>query len=461
MEQNTIGTKTARRSLLHALAYYGLDGMDYTEKEELRDLILTRKTYTPEERIRILDYCQQDVLAIEDLLPHMLPRIPGLIECIKSSSKKVPGWSQALFRGRYMCAVTKMTKVGVPIDVELYGRVMEVRPQIRQRLINVTNAKYDVYDGDKFKLKKFAEIIRKLDIWWPVTQTKKPKTDEETFKTMSLTYPELEDLASARRAIGELNSSSLVVKADGYSRAWLGPFLANTGRNLPRKSEDGGRFIFGMSAWFRSFIRPREGRAIAYVDWSQQEVAIMAGLSRDPAMIAAYNSGDCYLEFAKGVGAVPPTATKKSHPRERELYKTCFLAMPYGQGDKSLARRLKVSLVEAQDMIAAHRDLYHVFWQWTEINTVHAPHKGEIFTPLGWRMRIVDMDGQKKASGKIHSNYRTLLNWPMQSVGADMMRLAACMASEGGLRIAAPIHDAFLLESSIDNLRAMYRSCRI
>src|SRR5208337_5590574 len=44
------------------------------------------------------------------------------------------------------------------------------------------------------------------------------------------------------------------------------------------------------------------------------------------------------------------------------------------------------------------------------------------------------------------------LNFPIQATGADMLRLAACMAVESGLRIACPIHDAFLLLSSIDKI---------
>lgn len=49
-------------------------------------------------------------------------------------------------------------------------------------------------------------------------------------------------------------------------------------------------------------------------------------------------------------------------------------------------------------------------------------------------------------------NDRSLLNFPMQANGAEMMRLAACMATEAGLRICAPIHDALLLEAPLERL---------
>jgi len=41
-------------------------------------------------------------------------------------------------------------------------------------------------------------------------------------------------------------------------------------------------------------------------------------------------------------------------------------------------------------------------------------------------------------------------NFPMQANGAEMLRLAAIMAMEAGIQICAPIHDAILIESSID-----------
>ena len=49
-------------------------------------------------------------------------------------------------------------------------------------------------------------------------------------------------------------------------------------------------------------------------------------------------------------------------------------------------------------------------------------------------------------------NIRSILNWPMQSNGAEMMRLAASMAVEDGLMSLRPVHDAFLLEAPIGEI---------
>jgi DNA polymerase I len=454
MNANYIG-KRSRVNLLATLSHYGIDSMDHVEKDEMRALVMNQTSYRPEERERILQYCAKDVIAVEELLPFMLPEIPGLIDAIQSGGRKT-GWNQALFRGRYQVAVTRMDHEGVPIDVEMHDRLMTVRPLIRQRLTDEINAKYDVYTGDVFTLAKFTAFLNRQNIWWPQTRTGLPKTDEATFLMMIDSYPELNDLYNGRWSIKELNASTLSIFADGCSRAFLNPFASATGRNQPSKWGDKGRFIFGFSKWFRSLIKPKEGEALAYVDYSAQEVCVAAGRSRDPHMIATYNDGakgDVYIEFAKSMGLVPANATKKSHPEERAKCKICFLAVLYGRGDVSVARALRIPLIEAQDILAHHREYYPAYWRWTEEATIFAPQRGRIFTPAGWSMKIdASMEGVKKASGKIHSNYRTLLNWPIQSAGGDMLRLACCMATEAGLRIACPVHDALLLVSTLDRI---------
>jgi hypothetical protein len=455
MIKNTIGDlKSIQKvKLLSTLASYGIDSMSYGEKDTMRALIMEQTSYTPEERERILNYCDEDVLAILDLLPIMLPEIPGLVDAIQNGAPKLE-WVQALFRGRYQTAITRIDREGVPIDVPLFNRLMEMRPQIRQKLIDETNSKYDVYTGDTFTLAKFTAYLNQRGIWWPKTRTGLPKTDDETFGSMRYTYPELEDLYHGRKSIKELNATSITVFADGCSRAYLNPFGSSTGRNQPSKYGDKGRFIFGLSKWFRSFIKPKEGEALSYVDYTAQEVCVAAGRSRDPNMIATYNAGsDVYIEFAKSMGMVPGDATKKSHPVERAKCKICFLAVLYGRGAKSVARALRIPLVEAEDILTYHHDYYPTYWKFTEEATIFAPQRGRIFTPGGWSMRIdTNMEGVKKASGKVHSNYRTLLNWPIQSTGGDMLRLACCMATEAGLRICCPVHDALLLASSIDKI---------
>ena len=66
---------------------------------------------------------------------------------------------------------------------------------------------------------------------------------------------------------------------------------------------------------------------------------------------------------------------------------------------------------------------------------------GSIQTMFGWRLLTTD-----------DSNPRSLANFPMQATGAEMMRLACSMATESGIRICAPVHDAILVEGPADEI---------
>src|SRR5207249_1803534 len=123
-------------------------------------------------------------------------------------------------------------------------------------------------------------------------------------------------------------------------RVLLSAFSSRTGRNQPSNSS----FLFGPACWPRSLIKPGLGRAIAYVDWSQQELAIAAALSGDLAMQEAYRSGDFYLAFGRMAGALPEWATKASHGPQREQFKVVSLGVLYGLSEFGIARRLGIPL---------------------------------------------------------------------------------------------------------------------
>ena len=88
--------------------------------------------------------------------------------------------------------------------------------------------------------------------------------------------------------------NALQVGEDGRNRCLLSAFGTKTGRNAPSNT----KFIFGPSVWLRGLVKPEPGRAVAYIDWSSQEVlGIAASLSGDPAMMSDYRTGDPYLAF--------------------------------------------------------------------------------------------------------------------------------------------------------------------
>jgi DNA polymerase I-like protein with 3'-5' exonuclease and polymerase domains len=66
---------------------------------------------------------------------------------------------------------------------------------------------------------------------------------------------------------------------------------------------------------------------------------------------------------------------------------------------------------------------------------------GAMTTVFGWRRNV--------GAGV---NARALMNFPMQASGAEMMRVAAIAATEAGIAVCAPVHDAFLIQAPLEQL---------
>lgn len=285
-----------------------------------------------------------------------------------------------------------------------------------------------------FSVERFTHFLVDRGIAWPRLESGALALDRETFRERAKLYPEsIGPIRELKHARDELRSIDLTVGADGRNRCLLSAFSSRTGRNQPSNS----RFVFGFAVWLRSLIQPMEGRALAYVDWSGQEYAIAAALSNDANMIADYLSGDPYLAFGRRINAVPMGATKKTHAHERDCLKVaCGLGALYGAGPDTVANVLGVAKFQAREWLAAHRRVYRDYWRWSDAIVDHAMLTGRMQTCFGWPLQIT-----------AETKGRSLRNFPMQSHGAEMMRLAACLAVEQGIEVCAPIHDAFLIEA--------------
>jgi hypothetical protein len=414
----------AGRSLIGALAAYGLDSIGAVEKTEMRDLIIRGGPWSNEEHDAILDYCESDVDALARLLPAMWPKVD------------LP---RALLRGRYMAAAAHMEHAGVPIDPETLALFRAHWTDIQDALIARIDAGYDVFEGRTFKAAKFAAWLERVGLPWPRLESGQLDLSDEAFRQAARSHTEVAPLRELRSALSELRLNDLAVGRDGRNRCLLSAFQARSGRNQPSNS----KFIFGPSVWLRGLIKPPAGHGVAYIDWSQQEFGIAAALSGDLNMLAAYESGDPYLAFAKQAGAVPSDATKQSHAAQRDLFKACVLGVQYGMGPDALAARVAKPPVVARDLLRAHQETYRAFWRWSDAAVDHAMSKSSLHTVFGWTTHI-----------GAESNPRSLRNFPMQGNGAEMLRLACCLATERRIEVCAPVHDAVLICAPLDRLDA-------
>jgi len=408
-------------SLLDACNYYGLPGGDSVYKERMRERIIDGAPYNQEEQEQILDYCALDV----NLTTHLFQKMQEGIDLPK-----------ALLRGRYMAAVAQMEHSGVPLDVSTYNLLLANWGRIKMDLITRIDSYYNVYEDGVFKANRFAAFLAAHRIPWDLTPTGLPRTDEEYFKEQVKSYPILKPLQELRYSISQLKLNALQVGDDGRNRALLSPFRTITGRNAPSSA----KFIFGNAVWLRHLIKPPEGKALAYIDYEQQEIAIAAALSGDENLKEAYVSGDPYIGFAIQAGAAPSGATKQTHPKIRELYKSCMFGINYGMSYQTFAKRANLPPIVAKDLYTFHKSVFRCYWRWLSGFMDSGQLSGEVNTNFGWRYKT----GNR--------TLRTLQNWPMQAHGAEILRLAIILCLQNEIQVIAPVHDAILIEASLDEI---------
>jgi hypothetical protein len=411
--------------LLGALAAFGLPCMDSLAKEDMRRLAMRGGPYTPAEARELVDYCQEDADALAPLLAAMLPFLD------------LP---RALLRGRYLAAVARMEAAGVPLDTDALDTLRQRWEAVQGRLIARIDADFGVFDGRHFCAARFERYLVRHGIPWPRLASGALQLSEDAFEEMAVSYPALKPLHELRVSLAQLKEWKLAVGSDGRNRVLLSPFASKTGRNQPSTS----KYIFGPAVWLRSLIKPGPGMALAYVDWEQQEFGIGAALAGDLAMQAAYRSGDPYLTFARQAGAVPPDGTKATHKAERELFKLCALGVQYGMGAESLARRIGKPLAAGRELLELHKRTYPAYWRWSDAVETHAMLAGYLETVFGWRVHV-----------GTDANPRSLRNFPLQGNGAEMLRLACCLATERGIKVCAPVHDALLVEGPADEIESV------
>jgi DNA polymerase I-like protein with 3'-5' exonuclease and polymerase domains len=189
--------------------------------------------------------------------------------------------------------------------------------------------------------------------------------------------------------------------------------------------------------------------SLAYIDFSSQEIGIAAALSGDEAMQRAYISGDPYMSFAIEAGLAPHGSTKTTHKALRDRCKAVVLGTLYGMQDKTLAANLGIQTAEARALLNAHRRTYRTFWDWIQRVTDSAMTLGFLDTVFGWRLHVT-----------ADTLPTSLLNHPMQSHGAEMLRLSCCFLTEAGIRVCAPVHDAVLIEAPTAEISAAVSHAR-
>jgi DNA polymerase-1 len=417
-----------RKRLSDACRAYGIEGWENIDKKQMAEDIgngLWRK-YGQQ---AVYDYCEEDVRKSTQLFRRQLC---GHGRLIAADFELVLHWSNYSAK-----SIALIQAHGIPIDTMLWNLVQENKAAVIYALVQ----QFDPSQGNEapifspegeWSYARFERwLVRVGVVAWPRLESGQLDASSDAFKLMQY-IPGIEEIHMLRDVIGFIAKARLPIGVDGRNRPSLFPFGTATGRNAHAKSP------FNAHAGVRSFIVFPPDSIGVYLDFRTQEIGVAAAHSGDAALIAAYRSGDVYHALARTSGFTDepsPVAWKRSSPDTRDRMKRLQLGINYGMGVPSLAKGLDRHPLIASGIIEQHRQTYPRFWQWRGDAVMSAMLTRRIESVYSWPLHLTTSPNQ-----------RTLYNFPMQSGGADMLRLAAWRLTEAGIVPAMLIHDAVLLE---------------
>jgi DNA polymerase I len=421
--------KRPRKRLSDACRAYEVEGWENIDKEQMaKDIGEGRwRDYGQE---CVFEYCEEDVRASSALLEKLLI---GRARFRPTDVERVLHWSNYSAK-----SVARIQARGMPIDMFLWNAVQENKTTVIQHLLRKFDPSYGSDDpiytpGGEWSYARFEAWLASVGVTaWPRLESGALDTDSDAFKLMHH-LPGIESLHALRDSLGVIVKAKLPIGHDGRNRPSLFPFCTATGRNAHSKS------LFNAHAGMRSFMKFPEDVTGVYLDWRTQEVGIAAALSGDQALMSAYNDGDIYHALAKMCGLTKDDDRirwKNNSPAERQRMKALQLGISYGMGVPSPPRGLDRHPLIASVIIEKHKRKYPRFWEWRADQVTSAMLERQLDSVFGWPLHL-----------STSPNERTLYNFPMQSNGAEMLRLAAWRMCEAGIVPNMLIHDGVLIEA--------------
>ncbi|QXJ20239.1 DNA polymerase I [Actinomadura graeca] len=199
----------------------------------------------------------------------------------------------------------------------------------------------------------------------------------------------------------------------------------------------------------RRAFRPGEGfESLMTADYGQLELRVMAHLSQDPTLLAAFASGeDLHTTTAAQVFGVPPDAVT---PDMRRRIKAMSYGLAYGLSAFGLAKRLGVPISEARPLMDAYFARLGGVRDYLDHVVAEARVTGYTRTLLGRRRYLPHLSSDDRR--RREAAERMALNAPVQGSAADIVKIAM-LRVDGALRAAGlrsrlllQVHDEIVLE---------------
>jgi DNA polymerase I len=350
--------------------------------------------------------------------------------------------------------LAKMEDVGIRVDTTYLS---ELGVTFRKRSGELELSIYE-HAGGPFNInspKQLASILfEKLNL--PIQRRTKTgiSTDEEVLQKLSSLHPMPKTLIEYRE-LQKLHSTYIeglqaaAQTDDGRIHSSFNQTVAATGRlsssnpnlqNIPIRSELGRLIRKGFVA--------REGHTLLSADYSQIDLRMLAHMSSDLTMVAAFKNGeDIHTQTAAEIFGV---AHSEVSSELRRVAKSINFGIVYGISAFGLAQQLQIPADQAKGHIQRYFEKYPGVKAWIESTLNDARDKGFVRTLLG-RIRYLP-EIQSKNSQIRGFAERMAMNTPIQGTSADVIKLAmlrlvetqATRAWEGHMLVQ--VHDELLFE---------------
>ena len=334
--------------------------------------------------------------------------------------------------------------------------------ELGQRMLAL-EAKAHELAGGPFNLgspKQLGEILfNRLEL--PVlkkTPKGAPSTAEEVLAELALDYP-LPAVLMEYRSLSKLKSTytdklpAMIDPKTGRVHTSYHQAVTATGRlsssdpnlqNIPIRTEEGRRI--------RQAFIATPGCKIVAADYSQIELRIMAHLSQDPSLLAAFAEGlDVHSATAAEVFAVD---IEQVSVDQRRKAKAINFGLIYGMSAFGLAKQLGIGRHEAQQYIDVYFARYPGVADYMERTRALAHENGYVETLKGRRLYLPEINARNRQ--RQQAAERTAINAPMQGTAADLIKLAmlavdAWIESSGvDARLMMQVHDELVFEVAED-----------
>jgi DNA polymerase-1 len=197
----------------------------------------------------------------------------------------------------------------------------------------------------------------------------------------------------------------------------------------------------------RAFIAD-DGFLLMTADYSQIELRIMAHLSGDPSLQAAFREGvDIHRATAAEIFQVAPDQVSYE---QRDRAKVINFGVLYGMGPQRLAREFGVTLKEAKDFIERYLGAYPGVKQFLERTVEQARDDGYVTTLLGRVRHLPELASSRPMTRSFGE--RIAVNTPIQGTAADLIKLAMVNLDrrlaerETRAEMTVQVHDELILE---------------